>query len=124
MNKFRPDFYFSIWKKNMLSQNCFCFCFQIVEMPPKTNSEKRPKVFFSQKVQELILLKVKDNYEPLYHDMTMKNSPDKKKTAWQNLLDYANEVLEKEKPGCNKVQDIRKFHEILTVASGTFLQYS
>ena len=75
-------------------------------------SEKKSRVFFSKKVQELVLLRVKDNYATLYHDMSMKNTPDNKKTAWQDIVDFTNELLEKEKPGCNKVQDIRKFHEI------------
>ena len=39
----------------------------------------------------------------------MKNTPENKKAAWQNLTDYANELLEKEKPGCYKVQDIGKY---------------
>ena len=69
---------------------------------------KREKVSFSQKTQELVLLRVNDNYQPLYHDLSMKNTNEKKKTAWENLKDYANELLEQEKPGCNKVHDIGK----------------
>ena len=98
----------------LLKKDIF-FCFQIVKMPPKGSkvlSEKKSRVFFSKKVQELVLLRVKDNYATLYHDMSMKNTPDNKKTAWQDIVDFTNELLEKEKPGCNKVQDIRKFHEI------------
>ena len=73
------------------------------------NPLKRPKLVFPQKVQELVLLRVKENYEPLYHDISMKNTPENKKAAWQNLTDYANKLLEKEKPGCYKVQDIGKY---------------
>ena len=68
-------------------------------------SEKRPKVSFSQKVQEAVLLWIKDNYARLYHDLDMKNPKEEKSTAWKELTKYANELLEEEKKGSAKVKD-------------------
>ena len=80
-------------------------------------SEKRPKVSFSQKVQEAVLLWIKDNYNRLYHDLDMKNSKEDKKEAWKELTKYANDLLEEEKKGSAKVKDSRKktillFHDL------------
>ena len=75
-------------------------------------SEKRAKLSFSQKVQEAVLLWVKDNYVRLYHDLEMKNPKEEKTAAWKELTNYANELLEGEKKGSAKVKD-----------SGTYAAY-
>ena len=76
-------------------------------------SQKRPKVSFSQKNQELVLLWIKDNFVALFHDMSMKNSKEKKDAAWKDLLSYANDLLEQDKPGSNKVKDIPHMKNIV-----------
>ena len=71
-------------------------------------ADKRPKVTFSQKVQEAVLLWVKDNYQRLYLDLSMKNPTKTKEGAWKELTNYANSLLEEEKKGSTKVKDSGK----------------